>query len=40
MWAITDPDGNILAEFEDEWDMQDALQTGEYPEDAEPAYIN
>ncbi len=39
-WVITDPDGSILDRFSDEQERDEALLTGEYPADAEPAYVN
>lgn len=39
-YVITDSTGNILARFSDEWDRNESLLTGEFPDDAEPAYIN
>lgn len=39
-FVITDPTGDILARFGNEWERNEALLTGEFPEDAEPAYVN
>lgn len=39
-WVITEADGDILARFESEEKRDEALLTGDYPDDAEPAYIN
>jgi hypothetical protein len=39
-WVITEADGSILDRFCDETDRDEALLTGEYPDDAEPAYVN
>ena len=38
--VITTSDGVILASFDTEQERDDALHTGEYPEDAEPAFVN
>lgn len=40
MFAITDPEGNVLAAFATEEECHLALLTDEYPEDAAPAFIN
>lgn len=37
-YLITEPNGDILARFSVEQDRDDALLTGEYSDDAEPAY--
>lgn len=39
-FIITDPEGAILARFTDEQERDEALLTGDYPDDAEPAYEN
>lgn len=39
-YIITDPDGEVLARFATEQERDEALLTGEYPDDAEPAYEN
>lgn len=40
IYIITDNDGSILADFSDEQERDEALLTGEYPDDAEPAFLN
>lgn len=40
MYIITDADGKILASYNEEWERNEALMTGEFPDDAEPAYLN
>lgn len=41
-WAITDPDDNdrVVDRFTTVWEAHEALLTGEYPENAEVAYVN
>lgn len=39
-YVITDPLGNILARFSDEIERDEAMYTGEFPDDSEPAFIN
>lgn len=40
MYVITDADGNIIAEYSDEQERDEAMLTGDFPDDAEPAYLN
>lgn len=41
MFVITDSTGCFfLAEFSSEQERDEALLTGEFPEDAEPAFVN
>lgn len=39
-FVITDATGGILERFEDQQERDEALLTGEYGDDAEPAYVN
>lgn len=39
-YVITDADGKILVRFYNEQQRDEALLTGDFPDDAEPAYIN
>lgn len=39
-YIITDPEGNILGEYWDEVERDEALYSGDYPDDAEPAFLN
>lgn len=39
-YVITDPEGWVLRRFTSEQERDEALLTGEFPDDAEPAYIN
>lgn len=39
-WVITDAEGCILEHFLTQQERDDALLTGEYPDDAEPAYVS
>jgi hypothetical protein len=39
-WALTDIEGNILDQFVTEQEAREATYTGEYPEDAEVAYLS
>lgn len=39
-FIITDAEGEILARFSNEQDREDALHSGEFPDDAEPAFLN
>jgi hypothetical protein len=39
-WAITTPEGEILALFAHAEERDEEMLTGEYPDDAEPAFIN
>ena len=39
-YVITDADGGILDRFTSEEERNDALHTGEYPDDSQPAYVN
>lgn len=39
-YVITDANGDLLDRFLTEEERDDALHTGEYPDDAEPAYVN
>lgn len=40
MWIVTDADGTSLASFTSETEAQEALLTGEHPDDAQIAYLN
>lgn len=39
-WAIIAADGSVLDRFATDQEAQEATYTGEYPDDAEIAYIN
>lgn len=39
-YLITDRDGGVLARFDEEQERDEALLTGDYPDDAEPAFLN
>lgn len=39
-WVIVDGWGKVVAYFVDEADRDEALATGDWPDDAEPAFIN
>lgn len=39
-FVITDASGEILARFSNDVERDEALYTGEFPEDAEPAFVN
>lgn len=39
-WAVLDADGELLERFAYESEAREATYTGEYPEDAEVAFLN
>lgn len=39
-YVITDASGDILARFSEEWERDEELLSGDFPEDAQPAYVD